>query len=144
MVNHCVRVQLEHDLDIELLELKCNVTLWMGWQVRLKNHCSPLTRMPISRRVCISECCTRTEQKRYKNGRGDPKGIKQFMQTQNIKSNMISDMSATGCTCCSILQAPSTFSVINSWCILTSSATATLASGHPCSRIYLIREFRSN
>ena len=24
-MNHCVRVQLEHYLDIELLELKCNV-----------------------------------------------------------------------------------------------------------------------
>ena len=95
IVNHCVRVQLEEKFNIELLELKCNVHPLDGLASEARKTMKSLEATfdvkgnVFGREAAAVNLTYGLSKMRYKNGKGDPKGFKQFMKMQNIKSKMI-------------------------------------------------------
>ncbi|KAK6183327.1 hypothetical protein SNE40_010829 [Patella caerulea] len=91
-VNHCVRVQLENDLDKELLELKCNVHPLDGLASEARKSLKALDKESdfhgsfFGRDASTVNVIYGVTKMRYKNGKGDPKGFKHFMKTENINS----------------------------------------------------------
>ena len=92
-VNHCVVEYLKSKLDINLLELKCNVHPLDG----IANKCTSTLKDYDVLLKCISSdtfgynCCAVNfvygmTKMRFKQGKGDPSGFKQFMCQENIKS----------------------------------------------------------
>ena len=94
-VNHCVVQKLQDDLNIELLELKCNVHPLDG----IAHKCrSSLKKYDADHNIkgdtYGSDCCAANliysiSKMRYKQGKGDPVGFKQFLRQENIKPGMI-------------------------------------------------------
>ena len=95
IVNHCVRVQLEDKFNIELLELKCNVNPLDGLASDARKTMKSLEATfdvrgnVFGREAAAVNLTYGLSKTRYKNGKGDPKGFKQFMKMHNIKSKMI-------------------------------------------------------
>ena len=94
-VNHCVRVQLEEELNIKLIELKCNVHPLDGLAAGVRKSLKSLDieydfrGSLYGRDGCVVNVIYSLSKMRYKNGKGDPKGFKHFMTTNTIKTNMM-------------------------------------------------------
>ena len=86
---------LNTDLDIELLELKCNVHPIDG----IAKTCADLLKVYDEQNNLKSDCygfgsCVvnfiyAMTKMRYKQGKGDPAGFKMFMRQENIKPSVI-------------------------------------------------------
>ena len=89
-VNHCVVKKLEEDLNMELLELKCNVHPLDG----ISHKCRAILKevdknLNIKTSLFGKECeaaniIYNLSKMRYRQGKGDPKGFKSFLQLENI------------------------------------------------------------
>ena len=94
-VNHCVVEALQQDLDIQLLQLKCNVHPLDGIAKKCRDvlkeyDVAKETRSDtFGREGCAVNCVYSMTKMRYKQGKGDPVGFKQFMRQENIKPGTI-------------------------------------------------------
>ena len=94
-VNHCVRLQLEENLNIKLLELKCNVHPLDGIAKEARNVLKKIDRtQEIESSVFGNDCRVANfiyglSKMRYKQGTGDPKGFKLFLKKENIPCKTI-------------------------------------------------------
>ena len=94
-VNHCVRVQLEEEFNIKLMELKCNVHPLDGLAAGVRKSLKLLDTeydfrgLLYGRDGSVVNVIYSISKMRYKNGKGDPKGFKHFMATNNINTNMM-------------------------------------------------------
>ena len=89
-VNHCVVRKMREDLDMELLELKCNLHPLDG----ISNKCrSILLAIEKDRQIKTSlfgkDCgaaniAYNLTKMRYRQGKGDPKGLTTFLQEEKI------------------------------------------------------------
>ena len=94
-VNHCVVQSLRSSLDIELLELKCNVHPLDG----IAKRCTDLLKVYDKEYNITSDtfgngCCAvnfmyAMTKMRFKQGKGDPGGFKQYLRQENIKPGII-------------------------------------------------------
>ena len=94
-VNHCVVQSLQSTLDIELLELKCNVHPLDG----IAKKCTKTlmlydTEYNIASDTYGKDCCAVSfiyamTKMRFKQGKGYPAQFKQFLRQQKIKSGII-------------------------------------------------------
>ena len=88
-------MQLEEKFNIELLELNCNVNPLDGLASEARKTMKSLeATFDVRGNVFGKEAAAVNltyglSKTRYKNGKGDPKGFKQFMKMHNIKSKMI-------------------------------------------------------
>ena len=91
VVNHCVRVQLEQRLNSELLELNCNVHPLDGLASEARKTLKKVdSKYEIKSTLYENDCCAANvtyglSKMRYKNGKGDPKGFKQYMRKHQIQ-----------------------------------------------------------
>ena len=94
-VNHCVRVQLEENLNIDLLEIKCNVHPLDGLASEARKCLKSLDKESdfrgsvFGRDSATVNVIYGISKMRYKNGKGDPKGFKHFMKTNYVKSSLL-------------------------------------------------------
>ena len=94
-VNHCVVEKLQSDLDIQLLELKCNVHPLEGIAKKCRDVLKQCSRTYSTKSGifdndrCAANILKGMSKMRYKQGQGDPSGFKQFMRLENIKPGMI-------------------------------------------------------
>ena len=97
-VNHCVVQSLQSSLEIELLELKCNVHPLDG----IAKRCTDLLKVYDKEYNITSDtfgngCCAvnfmyAMIKMRFKQGKGDPGGFKQSLRQENIKPGIIVTM----------------------------------------------------
>ena len=94
-VNHCVRKELEENLDVQLLELKCNVHPLDGIAhgarktLKLMEQKHNVKGELWGRNCCADNVNYALSKMRYKQGKGDPKGFKEFLKKEEIKSKTI-------------------------------------------------------
>ena len=93
-VNHCARKLLEEKLDIELLELNCNVHPLDGIAGRARSDLKKVEAKYEVKGKLRGEGCAVTlihciSKMRYKQGTGDPKGFKQFLRDEKISSRIV-------------------------------------------------------
>ena len=94
-VNHCVLQSLQSALDIELLELKCNVHPLDGiakkgnTSLKLYDTEHNIESSTFGRECCAVNFIYAMCKMRYKQEKGDPAGFKQFMTQENIKPGII-------------------------------------------------------
>lgn len=94
-VNHCVRVKLEEDLDCVLLELKYNVHPLDGLASEARKCFKSLDKESnfhgsvLGQETAAVNVIYGLSKMHYKYGTGDPKGLKHFMKTNDIKGSMM-------------------------------------------------------
>ena len=90
-MNHCVVQILQSSLEIKLLELKCNVHPLDGIAKRCTNLLKVYNKeYSITSDTFGNGCCAvnfmyAMTKMRFKQGKGDPGGFKQFLRQENIK-----------------------------------------------------------
>ncbi|KAK6172145.1 hypothetical protein SNE40_015873 [Patella caerulea] len=93
--NRCVRNQLQELLDIQLLDLKCNVHPLDGLASEARKTLKKFDSEQQVKGQCYGKDCGAVNlvmglsKIRYKNGVGDPKGFREFMRTHNIRNSML-------------------------------------------------------
>ena len=94
-VNHCVVQHLQSQMDVELLELNCNVHPLDGIAKKctsiLKNYDAEMVIKSdtFGRDCCVVNLIYGITKMRYKQGKGDPAGFKNFLRQEGIKLSMI-------------------------------------------------------
>ena len=94
-VNHCVIEMLKTDLDVDLLELKCNVHPLDGLAHKSRQVLKKVdANLEVKSELFGSECKTANviyslSKMRYKQGKGDPSGFKFFMKKDNVSPGLI-------------------------------------------------------
>ena len=89
-VNHCVVQNLEEDMNMELLELKCNVHPLDGITHKCRCILKEVdTHLNIKTSLFGKECKAANivynlSKMRYRQDKGDPMGFKSFLQLENI------------------------------------------------------------
>ena len=93
---HCVVQSLQSSLDIELLELKCNVHPLDGIAKRCKDLLKVYDKeynitsdIFGSERCCAVSFMYAMTKMRFKQGKGDPGGFRQFLRQEKIKPRII-------------------------------------------------------
>ena len=94
-VNHCVVQRLQSSFDTELLELKCNVHPLDG----IAKRCTSMLKAydkehniksdTFGRDCCAVNFICAVNKMRYKQGKGDPAGFKQFLRQEGIRRGII-------------------------------------------------------
>ena len=94
-VNHCVVQSLQSSLNTELLELKCNVHPLDG----IAKRCTSMLKAydkehniksdTFGRDCCAVNFICAVNKMRYKQGKGDPAGFKQFLRQEGIRRGII-------------------------------------------------------
>ena len=94
-VNHCVVQHLQLQMDVELLELNCNVHPLDGIAKKCTNILKKYdAEMAIKSDTFGRDCCVVNliygiTKMRYKQGKGDPAGFKHFLHQEGIKLSII-------------------------------------------------------
>ena len=94
-VNHCVVQSLQDKLEIELLELKCNIHPLDGIAKKSSNvlrtydNNNSITSDTFGRECCAVNFIIAMNKMRFKQGKGDLAGFKLFLRQNNIKSSII-------------------------------------------------------
>ena len=94
-VNHCVVQQLESAFEVELLELKCIIHPLDGIAKKCTNilkvydNQNNVTSDTFGRDCCAVNFIIAMNKMRFKQGKGDPSGFKQFLRQNNIKQSII-------------------------------------------------------
>ena len=94
-VNHCVRIALEAQMNVSLLELKCNVHPLDGLASEARKCLKSLDKESdvrgtvFGRESVVVNLIYGISKMRYKNGTGDPAGFKHFLKSNDIMPSMI-------------------------------------------------------
>ena len=94
-VNYCVIEMLKTDLDVDLLELKCNVHPLDGLAHKSTQVLKKVdANLEVKSELFGSDCKAANvsyslSKMRYKQGKGDPSGFKLFMKKENVSPGLI-------------------------------------------------------
>ena len=94
-VNHCVIEILKTDLDLDLLELNCNVHPLDGLAHKSRQVLKKVdANLEVNSELFGNDCRAANvifalSKMRYKQGKGDPAGFKFFMKQENIRRGLI-------------------------------------------------------